>query len=514
MNRQDMLNSPSRRSASDANTPTQLSMAALIKSPSGSRASQRHSASFMAGDSPMRSPMMPPESPMKRTPERVLSDRFIPEVQDADLSRFVLESPNQENNTPPSLHGSPSAAPGHGEPYHSMLSRSLFGDDARPSVLGFHRPRHGEASETERFNQAVGVVYSENRARNFKSRTFRVIPQTPERILDAPDLLDDFYLNLIDWSSTNVLSVALGNTCYLWNAESGDIQQLMKTDDAENIISGVSWNHDGSLLAIGLHDYEVQIWDAAAQRVVRRYRDHEGRIGSLSWNGNVLATGSRDSAIRLYDARQKECLMTYQGHSQEVCGLRWDPTGRLLASGGNDNLLNVWDMHRQAIDTKPLFTFRAHTAAVKAIAWNPVQKHVLASGGGTADKTLRFWNTETGELANTIDTKSQVCGALWSRSGTELITSHGYSDNQLTIWKYPSLRRVVDLTGHGSRVLHLSMSPDGQMVVSAAGDETIRFWRCFGGDVASPPVKVQRGAKTLRSADRVPMDDLDGEALR
>ena len=40
----------------------------------------------------------------------------------------------------------------------------------------------------------------------------RYISQNPERILDAPELMDDFYLNLLDWNSDNVLAVALGQT--------------------------------------------------------------------------------------------------------------------------------------------------------------------------------------------------------------------------------------------------------------------------------------------------------------
>ena len=49
-------------------------------------------------------------------------------------------------------------------------------------------------------------------------RASRKIPKAPFKVLDAPDLQDDYYLNLLDWSSLNVLSVGLGSTVYLWNA--------------------------------------------------------------------------------------------------------------------------------------------------------------------------------------------------------------------------------------------------------------------------------------------------------
>lgn len=95
---------------------------------------------------------------------------------------------------------------------------------------------------------------------------------------------------------------------------------------------------------------------------------------------------------------------TLQGHVQEVCGLKWSPSGTQLASGGNDNLLHIWSSAGGA----PMHQLTAHTAAVKALAWCPFQSNLLASGGGTADRCIKFWNTHTGALLNSIDTHSQV----------------------------------------------------------------------------------------------------------
>ena len=76
----------------------------------------------------------------------------------------------------------------------------------------------------------------------------------------------------------------------------------------------------------------------------------------------------------------------------------------------------------------------------------------------------------------------QVCAILWSQHYRELVSGHGYSQNQLTVWKYPSMTRIADLTGHTARILALAMSPDGTTVASAAADETLRFWKCFDVD--------------------------------
>ena len=93
-----------------------------------------------------------------------------------------------------------------------------------------------------------------------------------------------------------------------------------------------------------------------------------------------------------------------------------------LASGGNDNLLMIWD----AGSDRPSHRITSHQAAVKALAWCPFQSNLLASGGGTADRSIKFWNTHTGALLNSIDTGSQVCALQWNRHEREILSSHGF----------------------------------------------------------------------------------------
>jgi cell division cycle 20-like protein 1 (cofactor of APC complex) len=133
---------------------------------------------------------------------------------------------------------------------------------------------------------------------------------------------------------------------------------------------------------------------------------HSGRVGCLAWNNHILSSGSRDRTILHRDTRAPEhYIRRLSGHhKQEVCGLKWNPDTDQLASGGNDNKLYVWG----GTDNRPTWRFGEHRAAVKAIAWSPHQRGVLASGGGTADKKIRFWNSLTGGLVSEWDTGSQV----------------------------------------------------------------------------------------------------------
>merc|ERR1712054_477970 len=78
-----------------------------------------------------------------------------------------------------------------------------------------------------------------------------------------------------------------------------------------------------------------------------------------------------------------------------------------------------------------------------------------------------------------IDTGSQGWKFGWSKNVNEIVSTHGHSLNQIILWKYPSMTKVTTLTGHTYRVLYLAISPDGQTIVTGAGDETLRFWNVF-----------------------------------
>ena len=114
-----------------------------------------------------------------------------------------------------------------------------------------------------------------------------------------------------------------------------------------------------------------------------------------------------------------------------------------LATGANDNLVLVWDDRNT---NAPISTFNDHQAAIKAVAFCPWQPRTLATGGGSLDRHIRFWNLSTGNLINSIDTGSQVSSIVWSSEEyKELASAHGYSHNQVTVWKYPTMGKVADL---------------------------------------------------------------------
>jgi len=446
------------------------------------------SASSQAYDYGLRSPAPaaePSQEDDHRCPSKY-SDRLIPSRAASNLeSGFALldENSRRPNSAADTTRDENSAA------YTQLLRSELLGirSSGTPAEKGEDKPlKTPDSKNLFRFKQSPCITHDDafslspvpfqnNDLFNTPRKVPRKIAKVPFKVLDAPQLQDDFYLNLVDWSSANVLSVGLSNCVYLWSACTSRVTKLCDLGPDDTVTS-VSWTQRGPHLAVGTNRGEVQIWDSVHCRKLRTMSGHRGRVGTMAWNGYVLSTGSRDHNILHRDVRQQAHFMSrLQGHRQEVCGLKWSYDEQQLASGGNDNKLHVWNLR----STSPVLKFNEHQAAVKAIAWSPHQHGLLASGGGTADRCIRFWNTVNNTALSCVDTGSQVCNLIWSKNVNEIVSTHGYSLNQIIMWKYPSMTKVTTLTGHTYRVLYLAISPDGQTIVTGAGDETLRFWNVF-----------------------------------
>ncbi|XP_055343591.1 cell division cycle protein 20 homolog isoform X2 [Paramacrobiotus metropolitanus] len=442
-------------------------------------------------------------------------DRFIPK-RSGSLSNLSCAALSLKGSLEESVFQDGEASPRMVESRRS-LSNALLGDQKKDRILEFRaKPPPAPEGSTNPFSSLYTHAISKTGAHNAK-KIPRAIPAVPSRILDAPDLLNDYYLTRLDWGGRNMLAVALGAAVYLWNGETAAIDELFScaVEGEQRYVSGVSWLQAGNFLAVGISNGEVQIWDANEKRRVRVLGGHSERVGCLDWNQHVLASGCKSGAVHYHDVRVKEhYFCSLRAHSQEVCGLRWSPDGRYLASGGNDNVLNIWPCPAPGKgpglvgDTShehPLYAFTLHQAAVKAVAWCPWQSSVLASGGGTADRCVKVWNINMGSLICSKETGSQVSGLVWSEEYREVVTGHGYAKNELILWKYPSFERIAELTGHTDRILDVCLSSDGSTVVSSGADETIRLWHMF-------PVDLEKRKKAER--DKIQPTGLARQCLR
>ena len=320
----------------------------------------------------------------------------------------------------------------------------------------------------------------------------------PERVLDAPGLVDDYYLNLLDWSSGNQVAIGLERNLYIWSADSGTVSSLLETS-ADTYISSVKWSGDGAYVGVGLGTGEVQIWDVEEGTKLRSMYGHDSRVGVMGWSKHLLSTGARSGLVYNHDVRvAQHKVAELVSHSSEVCGLKWRADGSQLATGGNDNLVSIWDARSL---TAPKHQKTNHRAAVKALSWCPWQPNLLATGGGSYDRHIHFWNATTGARTNSIDTGSQVTSLHWSNHYREIVSSSGFPDNSLSIWSYPTLVRNIEIPAHETRVLHSCLSPDGQMLATAAADESLKFWKIFEKKPGTVSASSMEGGVTGKGGD-------------
>jgi len=305
----------------------------------------------------------------------------------------------------------------------------------------------------------------------------RKIPTSPYKILDAPGLKDDYYLNILDWSNTDILAVALNNQLFSLKSNLSIVETSLQLE-RETEICSISFNKKGNMLALGLNYGFTHLFDVHTNKIIHTFKGHYDKVTCASWcNDSIFSTGSRDRLIYDHDLRVKsDYIRKHEGHKQEICSIKWDCLEKNLASGGNDNRVMLWNLY----EDKHTVIYNEHRAAVKALAWSQQNPHILATGGGTADRTIRLWDTVEGKCMKNAETGSQVCNLMFSKNTNELISTHGYSSNLVMLWKTAgSLQKIGQMSGHTNRVLQLGISPDGENIVTGAGDETLRFWNLF-----------------------------------
>ncbi|XP_053310467.1 cell division cycle protein 20 homolog B [Spea bombifrons] len=299
----------------------------------------------------------------------------------------------------------------------------------------------------------------------------------PEVKLHLTGLHNDYYLNLLDWNSENLVAIGLRSVVHIWSGESNSVTQTIRLPSSSTYISSVSWIDCGACLAVGTSNGEVQLWDIETQKRLRNMLGHMSVVGALSWNQHILSSGSRLGHIHHHDVRMAQHHVGTVTHKQGICSLKWSPSGKHLASGSSDGQLNIWPNDPGTTRLNAPLQNMGHTTAVKAMSWCPWLSEIIGVGGGMTDGHIRIWDISTGKNIHSANTNSQICSILWLPETKELVTGHGPHKNQMTIWKYPCLSKVTDFYGHRGRVLHLALGPDQKKIFSAAANGTSYIWK-------------------------------------
>ena len=245
-------------------------------------------------------------------------------------------------------------------------------------------------------------------------------------ILDAPGLRDDFYCSLLAYSPlSQVIAVGLDTDVYTWGENRGVIP--LRPSNLSHVTSLAFSSAEGGneILAICRMNVSGAL-QTITENMPRATIPHQYGIACVSWRpvltersdlpgsngkprkGEELLVGDEMGTVFYYcvewDGPEHDVMPTpvdttvnlikrISLHSQQICGIAWSPDGMMAATGGNDNTCVLLDMDPGKIkhpsdDEASLSSekeiaikfFWVHKAAVKAIAFCPWQKGLLATG--------------------------------------------------------------------------------------------------------------------------------------
>lgn len=206
-------------------------------------------------------------------------------------------------------------------------------------------------------------------------------------------------------------------------------------------------------------------WDNGKCKVFRlphpkhELEGHSECVYTIQHHGNTLVSGSRDRSIRIWDLETCRLQNTLNGHAASVLCLQFDPrpgdNRDVIISGGSDNLVIVWQFSTGDV----LHKWKAHDESVLNLRFD--DRYLITC---SKDKTIRIWNRQPIYPTDPL---------VPARSRPMLAQQYG-ADTLL-----PPYTLLDTLTGHQAAVNAVQIN--GDVIVSASGDRTIKSWDLHAG---------------------------------
>ncbi|WP_350934874.1 nSTAND1 domain-containing NTPase [Micromonospora mangrovi] len=236
--------------------------------------------------------------------------------------------------------------------------------------------------------------------------------------------------------------------------------------------------------------------DAAATPTVTRLAGFSNAAQAVSYSParRLLAAGGADRAVQLWDVSTAPAPTAVgsplTGFSGTLYAVAFHPGGRILAAAGADRTVHLWGLD-DATHPRPLAPLSGPASTIYALAFSPDGRFLAA---GSADHRLWLWDINESGVARPLPPLDGADDAIqavaFSPDGALLAA--GSADRRVHLWTIAEDHRptvLTTLSGHGGKVLAVAFSPDGKLLASGSGDQSIRLW-----DLADPHRPVLRGS--------------------
>jgi WD40 repeat protein len=309
------------------------------------------------------------------------------------------------------------------------------------------------------------------------------------------DMTTGHCVDTLQGHSSNVISLALTPDGQILASSSQDAKVriwdvvsrkcLDTLQGHPNGVWSVAFHPDNQTLISGSHDSTIKLWNIRTGQSLRTLVGYNDGVRTVAFDSNhqLLASGSNDKKVKLWDVRSGDCLRTLIGHTSWVWSVAFSKNGRILATSGSDNTVRLW----QVETGKPLHTLQGQQVSIVMSVVFSADDQILASG--CTDQTIRLWDVQSGASLNVLSCSEQVLTVAFapqttstSTIGSNYLLASGGDNAVVRLWNIPSGDCIKTFTGHGSAIMSVAFSPDGQFLASGSHDQTIRIWDVQSGE--------------------------------
>lgn len=277
------------------------------------------------------------------------------------------------------------------------------------------------------------------------------------------------FMRQLVWSPDGeILALSHQGGVWLWEQGFGRTPtRKLETDGAP--VKGIAFSPDGRMLVTGHEDSMVWIWEVASGNPVHQLRQHTGEVNRVAFSpdGRQVASVGSDMRVVVRDVNASEQTIVLDGHTGEITSVMW--AGNVLASGGRDKALRLWDAVAQ--NERVLIPFEDWLRDLAASA----DGRFLAAA--CKDGTVALIDMNTAETMRVLEAHEGGADAVaFSPDGALLVT--GGRDSLVRVWdlQSDSEQPLVTLEGHRKPVLTVAFHPAGSFIASGSGDNSVRLW--------------------------------------